>query len=102
MALDLEGWEGDEGPSILVAVEADLQSPVRLVISFAKSQRDIGVCDKWAAEVTEWEGEVLYPNPTRPSSTAHHCHILTNNHNCVLMPLIKFLQSPTILFWDES
>lgn len=98
VALDLEGWDGDKGRSISVAVEADLQSPVWLVISFAKSQRDIGVCDKWAGEVTEWEGEVLYPTPTRSSSTAHHSQILTNNHNCVLMPLIKFPQSPTILF----
>lgn len=48
----------------MVAVEADLQSPVRLVISFATSQRSIGVDDKWAEGVTEWEGEVLYPTPT--------------------------------------
>lgn len=46
VALDLEGFEGDDGCSISEAVEAGLQSPVRLVISFAKSQRDIGVCDK--------------------------------------------------------
>lgn len=99
---DTKGKEGHDGSFITIAVEADLPSPVWLAISFAKSQRDIGVCDKWAEEVTKREGEVLYPTPTQPSATAHHCRILTNNHNRVLMPLIIFWKSPTILFCDES